>query len=542
MEQQSFSELFQRYTALLIRWLWLLVLAVVLAGGAAYLVSKRTTPVYQASTTVLINEAPATRSTDYAAIVASERQAKTYAQLISKQPVLEGVISKLALEMDVDDLKRKIQAQPLRETTLIEVLVEDSDPKLAADIANELVDEFALQIYTMQSARYAASKESLTDQLAQMDEQIQSSSEALAELDEGDENQSEVNRLEDNIAQYRQTYAYLLQSYEQVRLAEAQSTSSIMQVEPAVPPDSPIRPRTMSNTLIAAGVGLFLALGLVFLKEALDDTLRHPDEVTNQLDLPVLGMIARHDVNGSDNPPTIDEPRSLVSEAFRSLRTNIQFASVDSRVRTLLVTSPSPSDGKTSVAVNLAIVLAQSGRKVVLMDADLRRPRVHTVLGIHNRTGVSDLFVQDQIILDGSLQEMDLENLYVISSGGTPPNPAELLGSDKMADILEALGEMADIIVIDSSPVMAVTDASVLAPRVDGVLLVLKPGETNMAAANQTVEQLKRVGAKILGVVLNAVDLQRSRYSYYYYRGYYQASKKYSTGKSEQKDSAEKTK
>jgi non-specific protein-tyrosine kinase len=299
-----------------------------------------------------------------------------------------------------------------------------------------------------------------------------------------------------------------------------------MQAEPAVPPTSPVRPRVLMNTLLATAVGLFAALGFVFLKEALDDTLRNPDEVSAELDLPVLGLVARHDMNGG-KPVTLEEPRSLVSEAFRSLRTNIQFASVDSRIRTVLITSPSPSDGKTIIAANLAIIMAQSGREVILLDADLRRPRVHKVMDISNRRGVSGFFVEENFQIDGVLKETDMEHLKVITSGETPPNPAELLGSEKMSAILDQLLNLSDLVIIDSPPVMAVTDAVVLAPRVDGVLLVLKPGETHMAAARQSVEQLRRVGANILGVVLNEVDLQRSRYNYYYYRGYYQASKKY---------------
>ena len=527
MESTSFSEELRRYTGLLWHWAWLLALSTLLAGAAAYFVSKRITPVYEAVTTVLINEAPANRATDYSAIVASERQARTYAQLLSKQPVMEGVINRLGLDVESGDLKKAVEVSPLRDTTLIEVSVENTDPVLAADIANAIVAEFSEQIQELQSSRYAESKLSLSNQLEQIDQQIQQSSEALLHLEDTDGDPAERIKLEENLAQHQQTYALLLQSYEQVRLAEAQSTSNVIQVEPAIPPEDPIRPRTFMNTLLAAVVGLFLAIGGVFLIEALDDTLRNPDDVQRELDLPVLGLIASHESDGS-KPVTVLEPRSQVSEAFRSLRTNIQFTSVDSKLRTLLVTSPSPADGKTNVAANLAVVMAQSGRDVVLLDADLRRPKVHKTLGIPNRIGVSGLFVQDDISLDGALQGSEIEHLSIITSGGTPPNPAELLGSGKMTQIIDHVLECSDLVIIDSPPVMAVTDASVLAPRVDGVLLVLKPGVTNIAVAKQTVEQLRRLGANILGVVLNEVNMQGSRYKYHYYRGYYEASKQYS--------------
>jgi succinoglycan biosynthesis transport protein ExoP len=215
------------------------------------------------------------------------------------------------------------------------------------------------------------------------------------------------------------------------------------------------------------------------------------------------------------------EPRSPISEAFRSLRTNIQFASVDQPVRSLLVTSPSPKDGKSTIAVNLGASLAQSGFRVAIIDADLRRPQIHQRLSLGNRQGISGVFVQPQVVLNGALQKTTVENLYALTSGTIPPNPSELLGSEKMQEIIRRVSEQADFLVLDTPPVTAVTDAAVLAPRVDGVLLVVKPGATKLAACKQTVEQLQRVGANILGVVLNDVEWKRSRYRYSYYRGYY---------------------
>jgi non-specific protein-tyrosine kinase len=270
--------------------------------------------------------------------------------------------------------------------------VENPDPDLAAQIANTTVDVFTDYNLRLQEARYAKSKENLQAQIKILDAQIQETSDALAALDDTPENQLERENLNRELSQYRQTYASLVQSFEDVRVREAQSTTGIVQLEQAVPPEDPIRPRVLLNTMLAAIVGLMLAVGAVFLVEALDDTLHSPDDVANHLELPVLGMVARHEINGN-KPVTVEEPRSLVSEAFRSLRTNIQFASVDSEIRTLLVTSPSPSEGKTIVAANLAVIIAQSGRDVVLLDADLRRPRVHKVMGLPNHSGLSSLFV-----------------------------------------------------------------------------------------------------------------------------------------------------
>ncbi len=173
------------------------------------------------------------------------------------------------------------------------------------------------------------------------------------------------------------------------------------------------------------------------------------------------------------------------------------------------------------MAANLGIVMAQSGKRVVLVDADLRRPNLHKILDLNNRKGISTLIVQPKLNLDGSLLQTAVSNLWMLPAGDVPPNPSELLGSAKMFEIINRVGDHADVVILDSPPVMAVTDSVVLAPRVDGVILVLKPGSTNLGAARQSVEQLRRVGAKLLGVVLNEVDVHRSRYRYYRYKGYY---------------------
>ncbi len=520
MESEHFSDELRHYFGLIWRWVWLLILATVLAGVSAYFVSKRMTPVYQASTTLLINEAPSTRSADYTSILTSERLARTYSEMLTKKPVLESVIANMGLNLEVKDLQEMVTVELVRDTQLINVVVEDTDPTRATNIANELIKVFSDQTSSLQASRYAASKENLEGQLTRIDEQIQTASNSLASIPDNSANKTDRDRLETELSQYRQTYASLLQSYEQVRVAEAGSYSNVVQVDPATPADHPIRPRVLLNTFLAMIVGLMLAVGTVFLIEALDDTIRGPDDITRTLKLPVLGLILRHEAQNG-KLVTIDQPRAPVAESFRSLRTNLQYASVDYPIRTLLVTSPSPSDGKTTIASNLGVVLAQSGRKVVLIDADLRRPRVHKVFNLSNRTGMSNIFVQSPLSLDGSLQKTETENLYIVPSGEMPPNPSELLGSGKMFEIINLIREQADVLIIDSPPIMAVTDSAVLAPRVDGVLLVVKPGVTKLAVAAQAVEQLSRVGANMLGVVLNEVDFSKSRYSYYQYKGYY---------------------
>jgi len=525
MDVSTFSDDLRRYLTLILHWTWLVVLVTILSGAAAYLISMRTTPIYQAVTKVLINEAPTSKSADYASVLTSERLAKTYAELLKTEPVIEGVIEELGLSRSVTSLKGGIQVEPVRDTQLIEIRLSDTDPVRAANILNSLFVVFDEMNLERQTDRFSTSKKNLEDQLTDMGDRISETSAALNDIGDNSSKQTERTRLETDLAQYRQLYSNLLLSYEQVRLTEAQSTSTLTQIEVAIPPTVPIRPRTTINTLVASVVGFIVALGVVFLIEALDITIKNPEDVARHLGLPVLGFVARHDKNLA--VVTAEQPRSPISEAFRSLRTNLQFASVDYPIHTLLITSPSPAEGKTTIAINLGAILAQGGLKTSLVDADLRRPNVHKVLGLSNRRGLSSLFVNPNADVSTNLQQTATANFTVLTAGEVPPNPSELLGSTKMIELLGKLEEFADVIVIDSPPIMAVTDSAVLAPKVDGVLLIVKPGSTHMMAAKQAVEQLRRVGANILGVVLNEVDIGASRYRYYRYKGYYYAHSHY---------------
>jgi non-specific protein-tyrosine kinase len=513
----------RRYLAIAWRWAWLLILISLISGVVAFAVGTfMITPVYQATTTLLINQASA-RENDYNAILSSERLARTYAELIEKQPVLEEVIARLNLDATGTELKDVVDVKLVQNTQLIEVYVENTNPVLASQIANTIVDVFIEQNQGLQASRFAASKESLAAQLNEQRGLIDDTMLALENLSSENGDQAERDRLDANLSQFRQTYANLLQSYESVRVAEAQATSNVVQVEPAAVPENPVRPRVLMNTILASLLGLMAGIGVVILIEALDRSIRSPTETSRQLGIPVLGVIAVHETEAG-HPVTSTQPRSPVSEAFRSLRTNIQFASVDYSLRTVLVTSPSPSEGKSTIAANLAVVLAQSGLKVVLMDADMRKPTVHKQLDLSNRAGLSTLFVQPELNLDGSLQDTATNDLQAITSGSLPPNPAELLGSEKMFSILERVKSLATTVVIDAPPILAVTDASILAARVDGVVVVVQPGKTSIDTAQQTVEQLRRVGANVIGMVFNKVDIGRSRYGYYqndYYYAYH---------------------
>jgi capsular exopolysaccharide synthesis family protein len=277
----------------------------------------------------------------------------------------------------------------------------------------------------------------------------------------------------------------------------------------------------MKNTMLAAVVGIMLAAGGLVLREALDDTIRTPEEISDRFRLPILGVINHQNGNGG-TPITLAEPHSPTAEAYRTLRTNVSYSSVDHPLRSLLITSSEPGEGKTTTLSNLAVAFAQNGKEVIVADCDLRHPRLHINFKLNNRRGMSNLFGQSSFMLDGSCQVSGVENLSVITAGSLPPNPAELLGSEKMRAILAAMVENADVVLVDTPPALAVTDAAVVAPMVDGVLLVVRPGKTRASAVKRTLELLAQVGANVIGVVLNDVVTSRSSYGYHYkyYRNY----------------------
>ena len=223
---------------------------------------------------------------------------------------------------------------------------------------------------------------------------------------------------------------------------------------------------------------------------------------------------------------TLAQSKSTISEAFRTLRTNVQFMGVDSQIKRIMFTSAGPKEGKTTMVANLAVSMAQAGKSVLVIDADLRNPTQHKLFGLNNSEGLSVALLEDQDY-QIYIRETVVSGLMVLTGGPMPPNPAELVGSERMKHLIEEASEKFDIVLIDTPPIIAVTDAAIIAQAVDGVILVLASGEVNKDYAQRAKELLDKVGAKIFGAVLNKVDLKNSEYYYYnYYYGSDDSKKK----------------
>jgi capsular exopolysaccharide synthesis family protein len=308
-----------------------------------------------------------------------------------------------------------------------------------------------------------------------------------------------------------------------------------------MPPLTPVAPNRLVLVGAATGGGMLLALLLAFLREAMDNTVRGQDALEREFGLTFLGLIPRirpsvARVSSPRGPArgeawsadtyAHDYPKSAIAESCRAIRTNLAFVLADGGLDTLLVTSPGPREGKTTTCVNIASVMAQAGGRVLLVDADMRRPRVHTAVGVQNDVGLTSVLL-DGLSVGEAVQPSRIPNLDVLTSGPVPPNPAELLGSKAFRELLEELRGRYDRVILDSPPVAPVTDAAVAATQVSGVVVVVRANATRKELLGRAIETLQGVGANLVGAVLNDLDLSRRRaggsYYYYYrqYSGYY---------------------
>jgi succinoglycan biosynthesis transport protein ExoP len=327
---------------------------------------------------------------------------------------------------------------------------------------------------------------------------------------------TEVANLEKQLGLYQQIYLSLLNNRETVRLQRMQNMPNVVQITPALPSDRPVRPRTLLNTVLGGIGGFVLALVFMIVRDTLDLSLKSPEDVERITGLPILAYVPWIKTNREEIGPYVEKhPRSPFAEAFRSLRTNLEFLALQTPVRVIQITSPEQGEGKSTVALNLASVISQGGKRTLVLDADLRRPNLHRLCGISNRVGISDLF-RHTMDTKSVIRPWDgNEKLLLITSGSLPPNPTELLGSSKMKDILTDLCQQVNVVIVDSPPNI-VADSAVLASAVDGVVLVVTLGKTRQDALRLAVEQLRRANARLLGVVLNLTP-SSSSYSYYHY-------------------------
>lgn len=385
----------------------------------------------------------------------------SYVQLVQTPDVLQPVIDELGLDVTVQQLAGQVSASNPVDTVLLNVNVTNPDAVVAADIANAVPRQMGEVITEIETPATTSS-------------------------------------------------------------APAPVNVKVSLVDPAEPPGSPSSPRTRVNLLLGLLLGLGLGVGFAFLRESLDTRVRSPEDLMGLTGAAPLGVLA-FDPNAEKKPLVALDQRATRAEAFRAVRTNLQYVDVDHPPKVVVVTSPLPSEGKTTTAVNLAITFAQAGKRTALVETDLRRPKASQYLGVESSIGLTDVLA-GQLDLHDALVPWNRGLLTFLPSGHVPPNPSELLGSQQFHDVLATLREEFDVVIIDTTLLLPVADGAIVAKAADGAILVVRFNQTKREQMHIAAEALGQVGARLLGTVLNFVQTRKRGYGYRYggyYGGYY---------------------
>lgn len=443
---------------------WLLILIATILGtllGVA--ASLATTPVYQATAQLFVSVKSAGEvSTAYSGGLFVQQRVQSYVDVVDSPGVLEPVIEELGLDTTYEALAGQVTAETPKDTVLLNVSVTDTAPAQAAKIANATAASFAQEIQRLEGA--SGGETTKQDQLP----------------------------------------------------VHATVT------KPAQVPTSPIAPNTKLNLALGIFLGFGVGLSIALLRHTLDTSIKTPEDLDEAAGSTPLGTVT-YDQEAKTSPLAIlrDSPRS---EAFRSIRTNLQYVDVDNPPKTVVVTSSVPAEGKSTTACNLAIALAQAGSRVLLVEADLRRPKVAEYLGVDGSRGLTDTLI-GQLPLEAAIVSWQRGLLDFLPAGTIPPNPSELLGSQQMSDLLTELRRRYDVILLDAPPLLPVTDAAIMATVADGAILVARCSRTRRDQIKHAAESLHQVNARLLGTILNFAPQRKRRgygggYQYGYGYGY----------------------
>jgi non-specific protein-tyrosine kinase len=507
------------YISVLGRRKWLIVFAMIVVTGSAVLASALQTPIYQAQARLMLQQTPSVFGSSGAAAVIAATSVSTEIQVIESEPVRQAVAKKVGSAPPVS-------ATAVGDTTVIQVAADSTSPARAAAITNAYVDSYI----DFKRQQTLDSMGAIGQQLQQKVNDLQKEIDDLANQIEALPPCTPTNSAacdQRNSLQKDRDGKIALQTPFKQRLDQLQVDQSVgsgggaQLVARATPPVSPIRPRPIRNALLGLGAGLIFGIALAFVFEQLDDSIKTKDDFERVIhDIPVLGIIpvANGPKRGEPYVVAMASPTSPAAEAYRTLRTSIQFAGVNRPLRTLQVTSPSASEGKTTTAANLAVTLARAGKRVTLVSCDLRRPRANLFFGMRNNVGFTSVLLGEASLRSATKQVPGEDRLSILGSGPLPPNPSELLSAPRAGEIFTELTTQADIVIVDCPPVLPVTDAALLSSKVDATLIVVTVGSTTRKQLSRTLEILRQVKAPIIGAVLNGVSTDNEYGPDYYYR------------------------
>jgi succinoglycan biosynthesis transport protein ExoP len=510
---ESHTNELQEYIRLLRARKWEISLVALVVVVTALFITIRQTPIYEGQAKVLVNsllnpQAPGGFS--QAPNLDTERQIA----------LSEAVVLRVKDSLHLTTLPGGLAVDPLTDTSVLLFRFDSPVPATAQRMANAFAREYVDFRRHQTLDQFVAAEQAVQRHIATLHEQLGSINRKL--------NLAKNPAVESSLQTQRDTIVAQLvglnQQLSNLQSSEvAQNPSQLL--ESASLPSSPVRPNKIKNGVLALFVGLVLGVGLAFLRERLDDRIKSRQEIERRLGVPVVAAVPK--VSGWRRAEEarlmmVTDPKNPVSEAYRTLGTNIQYIASQRPLKVLMVTSALGGEGKTTTSANLAVVLAKAGKRVVLISADLRKPRIHQFFGLPNRIGLSSV-LSDSGSLRNVTQDPGVENLRVLAGGPVPPDPAELLGSNRALRLIESLRAVSDYIVIDTPPVLAVADASILAPLVDGTVFVMDAEHSSRSAMLHAKAQLENAGAKLIGAVYNNFDpTQSAGYASYYYYQYYE--------------------
>lgn len=498
---------------------WILIATLLTVVGATAVVTWRLTPIYEG--VALVEIQPTSTSSSEAsraleALVDPTRGLQTQVSLAQSQEALNRAARELRLS-STDDLSDALAVELQPDTQILEIRVEHERPDEARAWANAVAAAYldfrrdsVLENSSKRREKINADIEQTQQRITDID--IQSEQDPAAAAGLRAERDRELVRL-----------TALQASLDELPDPDGTQLSGGRIITPAELPTDPVRPKKLLNLALSLVVGSLLGLGLVLVAENLDDRLKNPEEVEERVGAPVLGyvpFVKEWSESQRSRVAISSATASGAAEAYRTLRANLRFVSLEKPLRTILVTSPVAGAGKSTTAANLAAALAQDGSKVVLVSADLRRPSIHKIFGLSNSKGIVNILDPEFPLIE-ALQEPGIPNLRLLATGGLPPNPTEILGSERFAQVLSELRKIADYVILDAPPVLGLGDSSALASKVDGILLVVRTGAVTKREVSHSVDQLRKAGGNIAGTVLNAVEAEDG-YGYYYHYYYTQ--------------------
>ncbi len=558
----------EQYWAVLIKQWLLIVICFLIMGLGAFIGSKLMTPIYQSSALVQVAIRSNNNQADYNNLLASDQLTQTEAKLAVSSQVLSEVASHYT-GLTVNQIAKEASATPTLNTQLFEIDVLDPSPTRAATLANDIATTLIKQQLQVIKQDNTQTQQQIQQDLVTTQQQINATTNKIAELQSKGGKQAQISVLQVQLSGLQQHYNQWQTALAQLELTEAQSGDFLRVAQAAQPGLSPVQPNVLLNTGAGLLAGLLLGILLALLYERLDTRVRTPEALTKLLEWSVLATVWRaRSSNGEDVfNPTGQNPNV---EPFRILRTNIGFSSVDKPLQSLMVTSAMPRDGKSAIAANLAIFMAKAGKQTLLIDADLRRPIQHALFGLSSdKMGLSnailaysisglpnnptykmpgtpntptfrmpsipnppsfrqsltsvgqgvDALTAKNVSLEPFIHTVNIPNLWVMPTGPLPPNPSELLDSKAMQRFLTVIANCGvEVVIFDSPPLLGISDASILASKVDGALVVVDTMRSTKGKLKQMKAVLEQAGARVLGCVANKQRRSRhdSAYSYYY--------------------------